>query len=163
MVIAREHGFENWPRFAQQITTPEGKDSATATWTVWKSAQDAVVVGDVETLERLIREHQQVFRTERPQSSWLGGLTPDFSAREAGSIIAQNHCFKNWGQFAAHAAALKDTKSAVARFERAVDAIVAGRGPHSQEDAARPSKSDSSSVNAQASLDASAPYRRQRS
>ena len=122
-VIAREHGFDSWPRFAQQITTLTGGDSVTA---VWKSAEDAVVAGDVETLERLLREHQQMFRAERPQTSWLGGLTPDYSAGDARSIIAQNHCFENWGQFASYAAALKDGQSAVARFERAVDAIVAG-------------------------------------
>jgi len=122
-VIAREHGFESWPRFAHQITTLTGGGSLTA---VWKSAEDAVVAGDVGTLERLLREHQQMFRTARPQTSWLGGLTPDYSAGDARSIIVQNHCFEDWGQFASYAAALKDGRSAVARFERAVDAIVGG-------------------------------------
>ena len=122
-VIAREHGFESWPRFAHQITTLTGGGSLTA---VWKSAEDAVVAGDVGTLERLLREHQQMFRTARPQTSWLGGLTRDYSAGDARSIIVQNHCFEDWGQFASYAAALKDGRSAVARFERAVDAIVGG-------------------------------------
>jgi hypothetical protein len=123
LVIAREHGFASWPRFAQHITTLRGGDSLTA---VWKSAESALVAGDVETLDRLLREHQEMFRTERPQSSWLGGLAPDYSAGDARSIIVQNHCFENWGQFASYAAALKDGPSAVAQFERAVEAIVAG-------------------------------------
>jgi len=122
-VIAREHGFDSWLKFAKQIKTLRGGDSLAA---VWKSAEDAVVAGDVETLERLLREHQPMFRTGRPQTSWLGGLAPDYSAGDARSIIVQNHCFENWGHFASYAAALKDGQSAVARFERAVDAIVAG-------------------------------------
>ena len=122
-VIAREHGFDSWLKFAKQITTLTGGDSHAA---VWKTAEDAVVVGDVETLERLLREHPETFRAGRPQTSWLGGLAPDYSAGDARSIIVQNHCFENWGHFASYAAALKDGQSAVARFERAVDAIVAG-------------------------------------
>ena len=123
-VIAREHGFDSWPRFAHEIKTHTGGDSLAA---VWKAAEDAVVAGDVTTLERLLREHPQMFRTGRPQTSWLGGLVPDYSAADAGSIIVQNHCFENWGQFASYATALEDGRSAVARFERAVDAIVSGK------------------------------------
>jgi ankyrin repeat protein len=122
-VIAREHGFESWPRFAKRIRTLADRDSPDA---IWKSAEDAVVAGDVEALERLLREHGRMFRTEQPQSSWLGGLAPDYSAGDARSIIVQNHGFENWGQFASYAAALRDGQSAVARFERAVDAITTG-------------------------------------
>ncbi len=93
---------------------------------VWKSAEDAVVGGDVATLERLLREHQELFRTRQPQSSWSGGLTPDYSAADARSIIVGNHDFENWDQFAAYADALKNSTSAVAQFERTVDAIVTG-------------------------------------
>jgi hypothetical protein len=121
--IAHEHGFESWPGFAQQIATVTGGDSLAA---VWKSAEDAVVAGDVERLDRLLREHRQMLRTERPQTAWLGGLAPDYSAGDAQSIIVHSHCFENWGQFASYAARLKDSRSAVALFERAVDAIVAG-------------------------------------
>jgi ankyrin repeat protein len=103
--------------------TLTGGDPFTA---VWKSAEDAVVPGDVATLERLLREHEQTFRTERPQSSWLGGLTPDYSAADARSIIVRNHDFESWDQFASYAEALKHSTSLVAQFERAVDAIVIG-------------------------------------
>jgi hypothetical protein len=122
-VIAREHGFESWPKLAHEIKTLAGGESLTA---VWKSAEDAVVSGDVDTLEHLLRKHRQMFRTERPQTSWLGGLAPDYSAGDARSIIVQNHCFENWGEFASYAAGLKDGRSALARFELAADAIVAG-------------------------------------
>jgi hypothetical protein len=122
-VIAREHGFDSWPRFAHEIKTHTAGDSLAA---VWKAAEDAVVAGDVTTLERLLREHPQMFRTGRSQSSWLGGLAPDYSAGDARSIIMQNHCFENWGQFASYATALEDGRSPVARFEQAVDAIVTG-------------------------------------
>jgi hypothetical protein len=123
LAIAREHGFDAWPKFAKHIVTPAGGDPLSA---VWKSAEDAVVAGDVAALERLLREHPQMFRTERPPSSWPGGLTPDYSAADARSIIARNHDFESWDQFASYAEALKDSKSAVAQFERAVEAIVNG-------------------------------------
>src|SRR5437773_11062417 len=92
----------------------------------WSSAEAAVVAGDVSSLERLLREHEQMFRSQRPQSSWLGGLTPDYSAADARSIIVRNHSFESWEQFAAYADAAKNPTSPVARFEAAVDAIVAG-------------------------------------
>ena len=93
---------------------------------VWKSAADAVVAGDAPTLERLLLEHPQLFRTRRPPSTWSGGLTPDYSAGDARSIIVHNHDFESWDQFAEHARARKGNTSEVAQFERAVDAIVAG-------------------------------------
>ena len=91
-VIAREHGFESWPKFALEIKTLTGGDSLTA---VWKSAEDAVVSGDVGRLEHLLRKHRRMFRTEPPKTSWLGGLAPDYSAGNARSIIVQNHCFES--------------------------------------------------------------------
>jgi ankyrin repeat protein len=122
-VIAREHGFDNWPKFAKQITMLAGGDPSSV---MWKSAEEAVVAGDVTTLERLLREHEQVFRSQRPQSAWLGGLAPDYSAGDARSVITRAHDFESWDQFAAYAAALKDSRSTTAQFERAVDTIVVG-------------------------------------
>jgi uncharacterized protein YdhG (YjbR/CyaY superfamily) len=122
-VIAREHGFNSWPNFAKEITTRTGIGTTGA---VWKAAEETVVAGNVSSLARLLREHEQMFRSQRPQSSWLGGLTPDYSAADARSIIVRNHGFENWDQFAAYADAAKNPTSPVARFEAAVDAIVAG-------------------------------------
>ncbi len=84
------------------------------------------MTGDLPTLERLLREHPRLPREQQPRSSWLGGLTPDYSAGEARTIIVSNHHFENWDQFVSYAGALKDPASSVARFERAVDAIVTG-------------------------------------
>jgi hypothetical protein len=95
------------------------------------------MAGDATRLERLLREHEQVLRTERPRTSWFGGLTDEYSAiyrlpaatrqPDARSIIAAHHHFEGWDQFAAFAEALRDGQSAVAQFEAAADAIVAGR------------------------------------
>jgi ankyrin repeat protein len=101
----------------------EEQDSSAA---AWHAAEMAIVGGDLPTLERLLREHEEMFRRDRPQSSWLGGLSPDYSSADARSIIAINNEFENWDQFEAHAAAAKDGGSPVARFESAVDAIVSG-------------------------------------
>ena len=93
---------------------------------IWRSAEAAIVAGDVSSLAGLLRAHQPVFRSQRPQSSWLGGLTPDYSAADARSIIVRNHEFDSWEQFAAYTDVIKDPAAPVARFEAAVDAIVAG-------------------------------------
>src|SRR5438034_11122288 len=71
--IAREHGFDTWKKFTEQIDRLSGAAEKTA---IWKSAEDALVAGDAAILERLLREHEKMFRTEQPQSSWFGGLTP---------------------------------------------------------------------------------------
>jgi len=93
---------------------------------VWRSAETAVVAGDVETLERLLRDHGRLFRDRRPRSSWLGGLAPDDSAADARSIVARIHEFESWNAFAAHARAVEDPNAPAARFEAAVDAVVSG-------------------------------------
>jgi hypothetical protein len=121
--IAREHGFETWKTFTREIARLAGVEDKTA---IWKSAEDALVSGDAKTLDRLLRAHEKMFRDERPQSSWLGGLTPDYSTGNVRSIIARGHFFDNWDQLAAFKKELNDASSPVARFERAVDAIVVG-------------------------------------
>ncbi len=93
---------------------------------IWKSAEDALVAGDDATLARLLRTHQQMFRTERPRSSWFGGPTPHHEGGDARAIIARGHFFESWDQFAEFADKVKDSSSTVARFERAVDAVVSG-------------------------------------
>src|SRR6185503_19179873 len=94
--------------------------------TVWKSAEDALIAGDARELERLLREHEELFRTGQPPAYNAGGLAPDYAGGDAQAIIARNHDFENWDQFAAHLRALAQPNSPVARFEAAVDAIVNG-------------------------------------
>ena len=121
--IAREHGFDTWKQFTDRIARLTG---AAEKAEIWKSAEDALIAGDAATLDRLLRAHEKMFRREQPQSSWFGGLTPDYKAGDARAIVARNHLFDDWDQFAEFARELKDVSSPVARFERAVDAIVTG-------------------------------------
>ena len=123
LVIAREHGFESWPRFSDEIEKREGRRRSDA---IWKAAEDAIVAGDARQLEQLMAVHEDVFRSERPRSFWNNTLSPDYGKVDPRLIIASTHAFESWDAFAAHAAAVKDVNSPVARFEAAVDAIVAG-------------------------------------
>ena len=120
-VIAREHGFENWSGFIKEI----GRRSEGSSASIWKKAEAAIVAGDVKKLERLLQEHESLFRNEQPQSSWLGGLTPDYSNGGARAIISGNHGFDDWEQFAAFEKVLRSDMS-IKLFEKAVDAIIDG-------------------------------------
>ena len=121
--IARDHGFDTWKAFTGEIARRIGAAEKAA---IWKSAEDAVVAGDAATLDRLLRAHEKMLRKERPQSSWLGGLTPDYSKGDARAIIAREQYFDSWDQFADFRTQLYEASSPVARFERTADAIVAG-------------------------------------
>jgi Ankyrin repeats (3 copies) len=123
LALAREHGFDSWPTFVKHIGALTGERLSA---TVWRRAETAIVAGDVITLERLLREHEDILRNQRPQSSWLGGLTPDYEAGGARAIIVSTHYFENWEQFQVHLETLTDRDSPVARFEAAVDAVVSG-------------------------------------
>lgn len=93
---------------------------------IWEAAEDAVVAADVTTLERLLHEHAAMFRDESPQSSWLGGLAPDYSSGDARTVLAREHHFTNFDELARHLDTLKQQDSVAARFESAVDAVVTG-------------------------------------
>jgi len=121
--IAREHGFDTWTKFTKELVKRTGGEDKAA---IWKSAEAALIAGDATTLDRLLRTHEQMVRTERPQSSWFGGLTPDYKDGDARAIIVRSHFFENWEQFTEYAAQMNDESSPDARFERAVDAIASG-------------------------------------
>jgi ankyrin repeat protein len=121
--IAREHGFDTWKKFTEEIARRTGSEQKAA---IWKSAEDALIARDATMLDRLLRAHEKMFCTERPQSSWFGGLTPDYKGGDARAIIVRNHFFETSEQFIEFDAQMKDASSPVARFERAVDAIVSG-------------------------------------
>lgn len=93
---------------------------------IWKAAERAIVEGDVPALEHLMREHGAMLRTGPPETEWVGGLAPDYRGRDARTIIATNHAFETWDQFAAFAEARRDRSSMIAQFEDAVDSIVRG-------------------------------------
>jgi ankyrin repeat protein len=59
-VIARAHGFANWPAFAAQITAQVRRNSPESQF---ESAVDAIVGGDAPALERLLLENPGLIRT----------------------------------------------------------------------------------------------------
>jgi hypothetical protein len=123
LVIAREHGIESWPKFVREIERRSGGDSPER---VWKLAERAIVAGDAAALERVIRDHAQLFTQEPPRAAWFGGLPPRVSGGDARAIIANNHHFATWDEFDAFARELRNETSATARFEETVDAVVSG-------------------------------------
>ncbi len=123
LIVAREHGFESWPAFAKHI---QARSQTSPADPIWRSAENAVIAGDVAALERLLREHEDMFRRRQPPSFGPGGLRPDYSGGDARSIVVRNHHFENWVRFEEYKEALKIEKSAVAQFEAAADAIAGG-------------------------------------
>jgi ankyrin repeat protein len=58
MVVAREHGFEDWPhlvRFAESVRRDESIVR-------FEAAVDAIVAGDLETVRSMLREHPELVR-----------------------------------------------------------------------------------------------------
>lgn len=59
LVIARLHGFESWPKFARHIEASQQSSSPVAQFEL---AADAIVNGDVSTLERVIGRNPELVR-----------------------------------------------------------------------------------------------------
>lgn len=57
LVIARLHGFESWPKFAKHV---EGRDDAGSPISRFEAAADAVVTGDVATVQRLLKNDPEL-------------------------------------------------------------------------------------------------------
>ncbi len=121
LVIAREHGADTWAAFVARIADAVGAAPAPP----WTLAEDAVVRGDADALAALLRDHGEALRHAVP-STWWGGLAPSYAEADARAIVAREHFFDGWASFAAFAAARRDPRSPVARFEAAADAIVSG-------------------------------------
>ena len=130
LVIAREHGIDNWKKFTERIDAILGERSPKA---VWSRVEHAVLHGDAAALESLIREHGPML-TRTSNLSWVGDLRrdgvgnrrPEDGADDARAIITAKQHFESWDRFVAFREALRDTDSLVAQFELAVDAIVSG-------------------------------------
>jgi ankyrin repeat protein len=123
LAVAREHGYESWPRFVKQIESQNGAESKGV---LWRAAENAVISGDVTTLEKLLLQNEKMFREELPPAFGSGGLRPDYSAGEARAILVRNHDFENWDQFADYLKARSIAGSEVHEFEAAADAIAGG-------------------------------------
>ena len=122
LIVARWHGFESWPQFAKHIETITSESSSR----IWTRAEKTLVDGDVATLDTMLVRHGDMLRKGPVQSSWWGGLAPNYAKGDARAIIAREHDFESWDEFAAFAEAMQDTGSTIAQFEAAVDAIVGG-------------------------------------
>jgi hypothetical protein len=59
-VIASSHGFTSWPKFVKHLNSLAEKTSSIARF---EAAADAIVSGDLKTLERLLREDPKLVRT----------------------------------------------------------------------------------------------------
>lgn len=94
---------------------------------IWAEAERAVRAGTVEALERLLKRHDILFRTQHPPAVTPGGLGPDYSAMDAREIIRRNHEFASWEAYVAFARQMKVAMSLETRVEAAADAIVNGQ------------------------------------
>lgn len=89
-------------------------------------AERAIIAGDLSTLDRLLAEHESVFRDQPAPAFVPRGPAPDYSSLDARRIMAAEHQFATWGEFADFATALADATSPAGRFEQAADAVVSG-------------------------------------
>lgn len=64
-VIAREHGFESWPKFKKHIESIVRQNSPVSNF---ESAADAVVAGDITVLTQLLREDPKLIRARSTRS-----------------------------------------------------------------------------------------------
>src|SRR5687767_545451 len=96
--IAREYGFETWKVFTDRIAALTGRAQKAA---VFKAAADALIAGDASVLEGLLRNHEQMFRNERPPATWSVGLAPNESPGDAPTIVAREHFFETCNEFVA--------------------------------------------------------------
>src|ERR671914_677454 len=94
--------------------------------TMWQTAAEAVVAGDVVTLERLLRDHAEVLKPERPKSVWNNTLYPEYHTGDARAIISRTHHFDSWDDFERFMRAPREPGSPLALFEMAADAVVSG-------------------------------------
>jgi len=122
-VIAREQGYESWPKFAKHL---EALNSEHSPASLWEAAKNAVIAGDVPALERLLRENSQLFSQEQPPAYVPSGPGPRYAGADARTIIAREHDFASFEEFAKHLEALNRKTSLVSQFESAVDAVISG-------------------------------------
>ena len=124
-VLAREHGLRHWAEFAREIQRRAGHGDAAPTWL---AAQRAVLTGDAEALDALMRANPRLFKEGPPPSYGpeRGRLSPEYGDGDARTIIARNHHFDGWAEFVQWHTLRATPGSPIARFEAAADAIADG-------------------------------------
>jgi ankyrin repeat protein len=125
LVLAREHGFPSWAAFAGEVGRRSGMGADAITWL---AAQRAVIAGDANALDALLKTHATLLKRGQPPAYGpeRGRLAPEYQGPDARTIIARNHHFDAWNDFVRWLTARAIPGSPVARFEAAVDAIVDG-------------------------------------
>lgn len=93
---------------------------------VWRAAEQAVVAGDLATLERLMEAQAAVLANGRPRSWWNNTLHPEYAAGDARAVISRTHHFDTWADFEAFTRDVAVPGSPIATFESAAEAIVHG-------------------------------------
>src|SRR5712692_9210111 len=63
--LAREHGFESWPKFARHV---EELLRANSPDSQFEAAADAIVSGDIATLARMLEENPELIRQRSSRS-----------------------------------------------------------------------------------------------
>ena len=123
VALAREHGFENWAAFVEEIERRGGVGMPNEK--IWRDAERAVLAGDAPALDALLRDHRQLFETRQPPpfGPEPGRLAPRYPGRSAQEIIAANHAFDSWDDFVNWQRAANVPASQIARFEAAADSI----------------------------------------
>jgi len=122
-VIARAHGFESWPKFAKRLEALSRESSPRS---LWEAAKNAVITGDVPALERLLRENPHLFSQGQPPAYVPSGPGPHYAGADALTIIAREHDFASFEEFAKHLEELNHKNSLGSQFELAVEAVISG-------------------------------------
>jgi ankyrin repeat protein len=92
---------------------------------IWESAKNEVINGDAVALARLLAEHSELLKNGRPPAYVPRGPAPSYGGANAQAIIASEHHFASWDEYADYIIA-QPADSSVSKFEAAVDAIVNG-------------------------------------
>lgn len=105
----------------------DGPEHAVRAWAVPWLERQAKLRGEEPSPETGARIRREADAIER---RWLAlrkkGNTENCSLADAQFFLAREHGFLSWPKFAAHVRALENAQSAVANFEAAADAIIAG-------------------------------------
>jgi ankyrin repeat protein len=90
--LAREHGFASWPRFVGHL---KGLARGSSPFSKFEAAVEAVVNGDLKTLEKLLRENPELVRarsTREHRSTLLHYVSAngveDFRQKTPANIVA---------------------------------------------------------------------------
>ncbi len=121
-LVARRYGHSSWEELQRHF---ESQAKAAECIPIWAAAEEAVVQGDEARLARMLAEHAVCLRNLPARPYAPCGPAPQYQG-DARGIIAREQQFEDWSAWERHAEARRTPGSPTARFEDAVDAVVAG-------------------------------------